>query len=715
MPVGQKLAMERRARLAAERLLAQKQADLDEAQALLSRYAREFSAEIKQTRAKVESYRHENARVKTDLRDATQKAQAVERRLWHAIASMDDGFVIYDQDDKLVMANETFHSYFRGLATIKPGMSIHEVVRLAASVGIIRLGGETPEKWQNEMLLRRSDPQAARIISLRNGRYIRVIDRRCPSGDLVSLFIDITDSVQAEHALKDAQKQAETASRAKSAFLANMSHELRTPMNGVVGMADLLRETELSEEQRVFVDTIRGSGQALLTIINDVLDYSKIDADQLELRAEPFDLEQCIHDVLRLLQPAARKKGLALLVDYDLFLPTQFLGDTLRIRQIFTNLIGNAVKFTETGHIFVQIVGSTDTDIGTAHIHASVQDTGIGIPLDQLSRIFARFHQVETANNRGFEGTGLGLAITKRLVEQMQGEIWVDSEVGQGANFGIQIELPLDPAADMTPPQLPQEIGHVLVVDDHATNRALLEKRLSRLGANATGCSYNEEAMPHASNADLILAHHEMPDSDSFALASTLREQGLRVPILVFASAIDLMSERAETAELRGRLGDPFTDRELLQKLTNSNTGLVQPRQNKKLRVLAADDNKTNRLVLEKMLQSEDIELTLVTNGLEAVKAYEQLKPDVILMDISMPEMDGREATERIRAMEDASANPTRIIALTAHAADDIKESLIASGLDDVLTKPLNKRLLIATLDNLRQSAEEPQWHQASG
>lgn len=707
MPVAQKLARERRARLAAERLLAQKQADLDEAQAQLSRYAREFSVEIKQTRAKVESYRHENARVKTDLRDATQKARAVEQRLWHAIASMDDGFVIYDQDDCLIMANETFHSYFQDFAVIKQGMSIQEVVRIAATEGLIRLGEESSLDWQNNMLSRRTDPHATRILNLYDGRYIRVIDRRCPSGDLVSLFIDITDSVEAEHALRNAQKQAETASRAKSAFLANMSHELRTPMNGVVGMADLLRETELSEEQRVFVDTIRGSGQALLTIINDVLDYSKIDADQLELRSDPFDLEECLHDVLRLLQPAARKKGLALLVDYDLFLPTQFLGDALRIRQIFTNLIGNAVKFTDTGHVLVQIVGSVDSDARTAHIHAAIQDTGIGIPQDQASKIFSRFHQVETAANRAHEGTGLGLAITKRLVEQMQGDIWVDSEVGSGSNFGFQIGLPLNSEADLTPPQLPPDIGHVLVVDDHATNRALLEKRLSRLGANATGCSYEDEAIPHADNVDLILAHHEMPHSDSLALANTMREQGLRVPILVFASAIDLMSECAETAELRGRLGDPFTDRELLQKLSNANSDMDEPAPKSRLRVLAADDNKTNRLVLEKMLSSEDIDLTLVTNGLEAVEAYKQLKPDVILMDISMPVMDGREATERIRAIEAHGSKRTTVIALTAHAAEDIKDSLLAAGLDDILTKPLNKGLLTSTLDDLKHGAAD--------
>ena len=235
-----------------------------------------------------------------------------------------------------------------------------------------------------------------------------------PGGDLVTLGLDITATVQYEEQLKQARASAESANRAKSAFLANMSHEIRTPMNGVVGMAEVLSQTDLDEDQELYVDTIRRSGEALLVIINDVLDYSKIEASKLELHPEPFDLKTSIEEVLRLLEPSARDKSLTLHLDYDHFLPGRLVGDPGRLRQVMTNLVGNAIKFTAEGSVTVRATGVPDPSLGRVAVHLSVEDTGIGIPKDQHARIFGDFNQVENERNRLFDGTGLGLSISQR-------------------------------------------------------------------------------------------------------------------------------------------------------------------------------------------------------------------------------------------------------------------------------------------------------------
>ncbi|MFV2034000.1 MAG: histidine kinase dimerization/phospho-acceptor domain-containing protein, partial [Halocynthiibacter sp.] len=354
MDLTEKLAQERRGRLAAERLLELKQTELFSANQQLGQHARSLSDEIVEKRQEVlavrsqaEALKGENSQVRSDLRIA-------ERRLWDSIQTIQGGFAVFDAEHRLVTANNVYIATFEGLEEVRPGVTYGRVMQLAAEEGLVDMGNKPAAEWQAEMLERwTGEKLEPRTLKLWNRQYIKLIDRRSPAGDTVSLALNITDTIRYEEELKEARKKAEAANRAKSAFVANMSHEIRTPMNGVVGMADLLRDTELDEEQILYVDTIKSSGEALLVIINDVLDYSKIEANKLVLQPKPFDLEQCVHEIVTLLQPKAREQGIELLVDYDLFLPTNYIGDPGRMRQILTNLLGNAVKFTLKGHVLV--------------------------------------------------------------------------------------------------------------------------------------------------------------------------------------------------------------------------------------------------------------------------------------------------------------------------------------------------------------------------
>jgi signal transduction histidine kinase len=348
MSLANKLSDERRARLAAERLLEQKQAELQAANRKLGMHARQLSDEIVETRAQFQNVRDENERVKSDLTAANQKVEQLERRLWHSIETIQDGIAFFDSDSRMIAANEAWLSIYDGLEAVRPGISYVELLQFATEEGIVDIGNLCPHEWREKMLNRwQTSAPEPEVIRLWNGTYVKLIDQRGHGGDVVSLAMNITDTIRYQDQLKEARAKAEAASRAKSSFLANMSHEIRTPMNGVIGMADLLKDTDLNNEQMLYAETIKSSGEALLVIINDVLDYSKMEAEKLVLHSEPFDLERCIHELVMLLQPNATDKGLELLVDYDMFLPTQFVGDRGRLRQIITNLMGNALKFTE--------------------------------------------------------------------------------------------------------------------------------------------------------------------------------------------------------------------------------------------------------------------------------------------------------------------------------------------------------------------------------
>ncbi|MDU9006159.1 response regulator [Sedimentitalea todarodis] len=760
MSLANKLANERRSRLAAERLLELKQAELTAANRKLGRHALALTRQIGETQAEVATVRDENAKVKSDLSVAHEKVEIAERRLWHSIQTIQDGFAFFDADDILIGANSAYINAFDGLEEVGPGIHYMRILQLLTDEGLVNTGERRPDEWRAMMAERWLQPNPEAIIMrMWNNQYIKLIDQRGQGGDVVSLALNITSTVEYEAELKKARRRAEAANRAKSAFLANMSHEIRTPMNGVVGMADLLTDTPLDEEQRLYVNTIKSSGEALLVIINDVLDYSKIEADKLKLHPEAFDLERCVHEVVMLLQPIAREKGLALLVDYDLFLPTQFVGDPGRMRQVLTNLVGNALKFTASGHVLIRVTGVPDQSETRCAIHVTIEDTGIGIPEDKVDHIFGEFNQVEDEQNRQFEGTGLGLAITQRLIKLMNGDIWVESEDGKGSCFGFRIALELAGASEDGPPVLSDTLGHALIVDDREINRAVLEKQMSQLGLKVTSCASGAEALKRMSaDIDLVLSDHNMPGMDGLELVEAIREEGWsEVPFLLLSSNASFAQSDPSFRHLQGLLQKPHPRQDLYAVLAELQGGAISvsvhgpdpaddhlsmtpsgagdgrrlhivpddnpepaplskdedvtapvdeenvpdtdttkegPRQApgpRLMRVLAAEDNKTNQLVLRKMVKDLNIELHIANNGIEAVAAYSDFAPDLIFMDISMPKMDGKEATREIRKLEQASGVRVPIIALTAHAMDGDSDGILSAGLDHYMTKPLRK------------------------
>lgn len=722
MSLTEALAQERRARLAAERLLDAKQAELFAANKKLSSHALALSDEIVEKREEVaivrteaEELRGQNSRVLSDLEEANHAIVIAQRRLWDSVETIEDGFAVFDSDNRLVAANSAYLSVFDGMECVAPGILYNDIVRILAEEGIVDIGTTKRTEWCAEMIARwRGEQLGSRTIKLWNGGFIKLVDRRSENGDTVSLALNITDTIRYEQKLKEARSKAEAANRAKSAFLANMSHELRTPMNGVVGMADLLAETALTEEQHLFVETIKSSGEALLILINDVLDFSKIEAEKLVLHPDVFDLERSIFDVVTLLQASIQDRDLDIVVDYDMFLPTRFVGDAGRVRQVLTNLIGNAVKFTEAGQVLIRVVGLPDGESDDFRVHVTVEDTGIGIPEEMIDKIFGEFTQVEDERNRKFEGTGLGLAITEQLIKLMGGEIWVDSVFGEGSCFGFHLTMhaPDGPVTDLD--SLPDWISRVILIDSQTPGNVILANQLNMLGIVIW--RPEEEITPgDFRSGDVLLIDNALSDGSGIDHLRTIRQSGCTAPAVIInadpamefqsgdqpaAAQPKPLSRRALIATLaRMRPEQTQSIDDPAPKLTNA-----QPEAPRKMRILAAEDNKTNRLVFSKLVKALNIELEFAINGRDAVEKWHSFQPDLVFMDISMPEVDGKQATRMIRAEEaKAGLARTTIVALTAHAMEGDDTAILAAGLDHYLTKPLRKD---AIFDRIR--AEVP-------
>lgn len=519
----------------------------------------------------------------------------------------------------------------------------------------------------------------------------------------------IARRLEYEESLK---RQAEAANLAKSEFLANMSHEIRTPMNGIIGMTELAQAAESEHERNEYLDLVQHSANALLGLINDILDFSKIEAGKLELERRPFKLREQLTSALRTLAAQAHQKGLELICDVDESVPDELLGDPHRLRQIVLNLVGNALKFTETGEVimYARAVGVADNE---ATLHFSVSDTGIGVPEDKLDRIFRAFEQADSSTSRKYGGTGLGLVISQRLTAMMGGRVWAESVVGSGSTFHFTARFEIGERTEERSERKPDLVGiRALIVDDNATSRKILDRTLRDWGVAATAVSSGEDALRALADADqngspyqLMLLDYLMPGLDGYAVAARARrkwsKRDLKIIILSSANPGDSFG-LADDYDISAHVMKPYGQSDLRKAVGRSfssvEMNIVQVEQEvgsqmpalRPLRILLAEDNLINQKLVVTLLRKHGHDVHIVDNGREAVIAYGQKEYDVILMDVQMPEMNGFEATRAIREQEALTGKRTPIVAVTARAMEGDRELCYEAGMDDYVSKPIH-------------------------
>lgn len=578
------------------------------------------------------------------------------------------------------------------------------------------------------------------IIETDNWTYIRKDGKKVPvrltvtmlrnengeSTGYLGIAYDISQQLEYEKAIISAKESALAGNKAKSEFLANMSHEIRTPMNAIMGMAELLQETELDDEQRKYVEIFSRAGDSLLNLINDILDLSKIEAGHFELDHASFSLCSLVEKVTEIMALKAHQKQLELMVDIEDSLHDTYFGDGNRIRQILLNLVGNAVKFTKRGDIILHIYGGKNI-YNKKEIIIEVQDSGIGMTPEQVSKLFERFAQADSSITKEYGGTGLGLNITKRLLDLMGGSINVQSTMGIGTRFTITIPLELDHSVDEPNSQLNLECQRVLIVDDSKTNRMIVRKMVEKLGALTSEAESGDVALKIVTFQnekkepfDLILLDYRMPGLDGFQVAQSIKkETPTNGPLLMMLTSDNRPGDmaKAKSLGLNSYLVKPILKKDLLNALEKAMNGHQSAQEKipvkqesinqEQLRIMLVDDNDENRLVIMSFLKKYPWKIDQAKHGKEALLLFNQNSYDLILMDMQMPVMDGYSATEEIRRIESKSnLKATPILALSAYALKEEMDRSFLAGCNDHLTKPIGKTKLLEAIDKYTKSYE---------
>jgi signal transduction histidine kinase/CheY-like chemotaxis protein len=650
-----------------------------------------------------------------------RRAREQSKRLKITLGNMNQGIVMVDAGGAIVVRSDMAVRLL-GLERHPDRAAVDEALR-----GLIARSAN--QDASSESAAAAPDARPGEGISLSQmtvgDKVVKIVTVPLGDGGCVATFEDVTEWQRRHDDLVDAKAAADNANRAKSAFLASMSHEIRTPMNGVIGMTEVLLDTPLNAEQARYAESIAASAASLLVIINDMLDFSKIEAGKMTLDRRSFDLRAMLEEVVMPASVMAAEKGIEIVLHYDRSLPGRWRGDPVRIRQIVTNLVGNAVKFTQSGHVVLSVASTGRDNVGTHRLAISVRDTGVGIAKERLGQVFEEFVQLGTPSRHKHGGTGLGLAISQRLAHLMDGHIDVSSKPGAGSTFTFALPLP---QAEAAAEELPAVAAGV------AGKRALIVEALSDAAEALADCLHAEQiAVERVAGLDALRdklaggARYDVVFVGSGIYGEGKPELSDEIAALLAApearelrSRLVLMPEVGRPMPLAGNgaevtlptLRKPFRAgdlRQILHRLAGVDAGkpavsaakvldvsALTARPCTRLKVLAAEDGPTNRLVLASMLKSEPIDLVFAHDGAEAVRAFAKERPDLVLMDMWMPELDGFQATAKIRALEtEGGHEPTPIVAVTANAVRGDREKCIAAGMDDYMSKPIVKKDLL--------------------
>ncbi|HYL35536.1 MAG TPA: response regulator [Bryobacteraceae bacterium] len=641
----------------------------------------------------------------TELKLVLEQLRESEERSRNILDNLEDAYSEVDLRGNYVFVNDAYCRLFNRTRDEVVGRSYKDFFARDRSAAL-------REAYQR--VYKTGEPVKGFEHEFKSGRYneLSIWLKRNKNGQPIGFASSIRDCTARklyEKALAEAKQGAEAANKAKSVFLANMSHEIRTPMNGILGMTELALATELTPEQREFLGMVKSSADSLLVILNDILDYSKIEADKIVMDPVAFNLGELVGDAMKSLAVPAHKKGLELAFDIAPDVPPDLVGDSTRLRQVLLNLIGNAIKFSESGEIVarVKLQGGAKTGV---RLLFSVSDTGIGIPAEKQDKLFQPFVQADSSTTRHYGGSGLGLAISKRIVQLMEGNMWLESAPGKGSTFFFTVWMGVatEPRAAVTPVDLPGL--PVLIIDDNATNRRILREMTRRWGmqpeeaeSGPAGLERLEEAAAQGRPYDLILLDEQMPGMGGLEVIQRVRlHQALRSATILMLTSSDQTSSAGRCRQLGvdTYLVKPVKPGELLNMIRRA-LGAAPPKTPSQfawegavagrhsLSVLVAEDNLVNQKLAVAMLEKMGHRITVAANGEEAVAKWDQGGADLILMDVQMPKLDGFDATRRIREKELSAGGHIPIIAMTAHAMIGDRERCLAAGMDDYVSKPV--------------------------